>query len=354
MKLFGLSLFEKVLSPVSSVSPLSSSLPGSGGWFGVVKESFAGAWQQNVEIRTDMVLTYSAVFRCIGLISSDVAKMRIRLVQQQPSTGIWLEASNPAFSPVLRKPNRWQNRIQFYTSWMESKLVHGNSFVLKERDQRNVVTALYVLSPELVTVLVAPDGAIYYELRTDQLAGVPDPRVVVPASEIIHDRWNTLYHPLVGTSPIHACGLAATQGLRIQQNSAKFFANGAQPGGILTAPGAINAETAARLAQHWDQNYGPGGARAGKVAVLGDGLTYESLTMTAVDAQMIEQLRWTAEMVAAVFGVPAHKIGVGAPPVVGSNVEALDAQYYSQCLQITHREHRAVSGRGARPGAGLR
>ena len=67
--------------------------------------------------------------------------------------------------------------------------------------------------------------------------------MIVPAREIIRDRYNCIYHPLVGTSPIWAAASSAAQGAAIQQSSAKFFKNASQPGGILTAPGAISGAT---------------------------------------------------------------------------------------------------------------
>lgn len=300
-----------------------------GGWWSTIRESYPGAWQQNVEVQLDTVLTFPTVFRCISLIASDVAKMRIRLVELTADS-IWVEATNSAYSPVLRKPNRFQNRIQFYTNWMESKLIAGNTVVLKQRDGRRVVVAEYVLDWNRVKPLVAPDGSVFYELQTDHLSGLGD-TVTVPASEVIHDRWNTIHHPLIGTSPIYACGLAATQGIRIQSNSAQFFANGSNPGGILTAPGAIEQETADRLKAYWDENFT--GKNSGKVAVLGDGLKYEQMAVTAVDAQLIEQLKWSSATVCSVFGVPPYKVGVGEAPA-NNNVEALGQQYYSDCLQI--------------------
>ncbi|ACL58957.1 phage portal protein [Methylobacterium nodulans] len=326
MRIFGLTITREKAAPTAS--PVDT----RGGWWGIVREAFTGAWQKSVEVRLDTVLTYSAVFRCVSLIASDIAKMRLRLVSQD-ADGIWTETSSPSFSPVLRKPNRFQNRIQFITSWVESKLIHGNTYVLKERDSRRVVVALSVLDPTRVKPLVAPDGEVFYQLSRDDLAGVSDldAALLVPASEIIHDRWNTLHHPLVGTSPIYACGLAAVQGIRIQTNSAHFFGNGSQPSGILVAPGPVSEENAKRLKAHWEQNFT--GPNVGRVAVLGDGLRYEPMAVKASDAQLIEQLKWSAETVCSVFGVPAYKIGVGAPPAY-TNIEALDAQYYAQCLQI--------------------
>ena len=299
-----------------------------GGWRPVM-ESYPGAWQQNVEVRLDSVLAYSTVNSCITLISNDIAKLGLKLVQRD-GHGIWNEAESPAFSPVLTHPNPFQNRLQFFQHWVASKLAHGNVYVLKERDRRGVVRALYILDPTRVRVLVSDGGEVFYELKRDNLSGLESESVTVPAREIIHDRMNTIHHPLIGVSPIYACGLAATQGLRIQTNSASFFGNGARPSGILTAPGEIKAETAQRLKETWETNYS--GANTGKVAVLGDGLKYEPMMMSAVDAQMIETLKWTAETVANCFHVPYYK--VGGPPPAYNNIEALNTQYYGDCLQV--------------------
>lgn len=324
MRLLGLNITREKAAPGQLAS-----VDRRGGWWPLIKESFTGAWQQNVEIKVDSVLSFHAVFACQTLIASDIAKLRVKLVAQD-SGGIWTETKNPAYSPVLRKPNGFQNRIQFFENWVLSKLQSGNTYVLKQRDGRGVVVKLYVLDPGRVKPLVAENGEVFYELNTDHLAEMKEP-VVVPAREIIHDRFNCFFHPLVGLSPIFANGLAATQGLSIQTNSAKFFGNNSQPGGILTAPGEIKDETAARLKTHWDTNYS--GSNVGKVAVLGDGLKYEAMAVKAVDAQLIEQLKWTAEVVCSTYHVPPYKIGMGALPSY-NNVQALNTEYYSQCLQV--------------------
>jgi HK97 family phage portal protein len=306
--------------------------PDSRGSWRTIYESYAGAWQQNVEVKVDLVLAHSTVYTCITRISSDVSKLRLRLVRDVD--GVWQEAQSPVFSPILRRPNSYQNRMQFFQQWVLSKLTHGNAYVLKERDGRGVVRALYVLDPRLVRVLISDDGEVFYEIRRDNLAGVDSEIILVPAREIIHDRMNAIFHPLVGISPLYAGGLAATQGLEIQMNSARFFKNGARPGGVLTAPGEIKTETAARLKAHWEANYS--GDNAGKVAVLGDGLKYEAMMMKSSDAQLIEQLKWTSQTVANVFQVPPFMVGAAEVPP-NNNVEALTTLYYSSCLQ-THIE----------------
>lgn len=318
--------FARGIAPkAKALRPISTN---GGGWTSLVSESYAGAWQKNVEVRQDQVLAFHAVFACMTLIARDIAKLRVKLVQQD-STGIWSETKNPAYSPVLRKPNSYQTRIQFWENWMLSKLSSGNTYALKVRDNRGVVIQLHVLDPYRVKPLITEDGGVYYEISPDNLSASKT-AITVPAREIIHDRFNCLFHPLVGLSPIYANGLAATQGLNIQNNSASFFGNSSMPGGILTAPGEIADDTAQRLKDYWETNYS--GRNAGKIAVMGDGLKFERLAITAHDAQMVDQLKWTAEVVCSTFHVPPYKIGVGAMPT-NNNVQSLNLEYYSQCLQ---------------------
>jgi HK97 family phage portal protein len=326
MKLFGLEL-TRVQTRASG--GLQAVPDNRGSWWPLVREAFSGAWQRNIEWTTDTVLAHHAVYACITRIAQDIGKLRPKLVEQDDD-GIWSEIENAAHSPSLRRPNRFQNHIQFKESWAISKLTRGNTYVLIERDGRGVPSAFYVLDPSRVTVLVAPDGAVFYELRQDNLAGLDVDRLAVPASEIIHDRMNCLYHPLVGTSPIFACGTAANMGLQIQENSSAFFGNGSNPSGILMSPQAVTVEKSVEMSDLWNARFG--GNKSGGVAVLGGGLTFTQMRMTAVDSQTIEQLKWTAETVCSTFHVPPWKVGIGEQPAY-TKPEIANQAYYSDCLQ---------------------
>jgi HK97 family phage portal protein len=305
---------------------------GGNGWWPVVRESFAGAWQRNYTPRLEDALAHPTFWSCVTLIMGDIAKLRPMLMQED-ADGVGTEVENAAYTPVLRKPNHYQDRIQFISSWLASKLCRGNTYILKERDLRGVVVGTYPLDPTRVRPLVSPTGDVYYALGMDTLSGVGTDAVTVPAREIIHDRWNCLYHPLVGLSPVFACGHAALVGQKMMRNTEVAAENGSMIGGLLVAPGKISADTASKLEEHWNANY-VGGANAGKVAVIGDGLKFEKPNvMSAVDAQIIDQLKWGDEKICATLHVPAYMVGVGPLPSF-NNVEALTQVYYGQCLQI--------------------
>lgn len=321
---FDLTFRRKALPPMRPLSP------SSGGWWPIVRESYTGAWQRDVDLHPDTALSYFAVYACNRLISTDVAKLGLHLVQQD-SNGIWTQTTSPAFSPVLRKPNGYQHIRKFIEQWILSKLIHGNAYVLKQRDRRNVVTALYVLDPTRVTPLVTFDGAVYYQLKRDDLSGLRDETVTVPASEIIHDTMIAPFHPLIGLTPLYASTLAVSQGLSIQGNSKSFFTNGSMPGGIILVPNDITPETASRLKATWETNYG--GENIGRVAVLSNGMTYQATGfVNARDSQLIDQLKMSAEQICSAYGVPPYLVDIGPPPPY-ANFEPLLLKYHSQCIQ---------------------
>jgi len=335
-------VLKKALSPASRRN--------RGGWYSTVREPFAGAWQQNREQATEDILAYPAVFSCISLIAGDIAKLPIKLTRRDENN-IWIEVENPAYSPVLRKPNHFQTRQQFIESWVISLLTAGNVYILKKRDGRGVVVSLYVLNPAQVTPLVADNGAVFYECRPDNLVGTTE-TVTVPASEIIHDRTNTLYHNLIGVPAIYAAALPVLQGREGMESAISFFRNSARPSGILQAPGAVDADTVEQIRNYWAANYTR--QNAGRVAVLADGLTYRPFEQQNFQtAQLLETLRWTAETVAAVFHVPAYKIGAGEIPTSG-NIESENIRYFSEALGARIEAIEALLSEGLGLAAGLK
>lgn len=329
MRLFGFNI-----SVRKSADDIAHWTEESGGWWPIVREGYAGAWQQNITIKRETLFAFTPVYACMTRIATDIGKMPMQMCEQT-ADDIWVKVKR--YSPlgaVVRKPNDYQTPSQFLQQWIISKLIAGNTYILKLRDNRGVVVKLFPLDPTRVRPLITPDGSIYYNLGMDPLSELTDGVATVPSSEIIHDRMPGLFHPLIGTSPIFACSLPAAQGHAMQRSSAAFFKNMAQPSGMLTAPGPINDATAARLKKHWEDNYT--GRNVGRVAVLGDGLKFDPITMTAQAAQAVEQLKLTAEQVCTAFNVPAFMVGVAPAPAI-PGIEALTQLYWSQCLQ-THME----------------
>lgn len=310
-----------------------------GGWRRIL-EPFTGAWQQNIsETRGDLV-TYPTLYACLYRISSDIGKLPFMLTNTTPE-GITRLAPEPqqAAYAVLKEPNNFQTQGQFREYWMLSKLVQGNTYALKRRDQRGQVVDLYVLDPERVMPMVSEAGEVYYQLYIDPLNTIPSnypaANLIVPASEIIHDRCMCVHNPLIGVPPLAAAYWPALKNMKIMRSATEFFANNAQPGGILTAPAGMSDVDAEAVKQYWATNFT--GQNSGRIAIIGADMKFTAFAQKSVDSQMVEQMRYSDEQICQPFGIPPFKVGIGSIPS-GLGVDGLNQLYYADALQ-PHIEH---------------
>ena len=297
---------------------------------GVVREPYMGAWQKNDERVYPSLLASPPVFACVSRIGQDISKCRLNLVQQT-GPDIWEPTTNPAYSPVLRRPNPYQTIARLLEQWITSKLTTGNTIVLKRRDARGVVAQLHVLETASTSTLIAPDGSVFYELRppAHDLTGLwAEDRspVIVPAREVIHDRWNCFFHPLQGLPPLYAAALAARQGLTMQEHATAFFAEGNQPNGILQAPQHTTPERMREIKEGWS-------TRTNGVAVITGDLKYTQLAISSVDSQFVEQLQFTEKQILGVFGMPMVIYNAAEGGAAYGKNESVIQLYHDETLQ---------------------
>jgi phage portal protein BeeE len=123
MKLLGLEISLRRKAAIAG--PVYSSSVFDRGWWPVVQEPFSGAWQRNKPLVMGNALQNATLYRCVSMIAADIAKMRLKLIEQVGR--VWQETTAAAFTPVMSKPNRYQTRIQFFETWLISKLRTGNA-----------------------------------------------------------------------------------------------------------------------------------------------------------------------------------------------------------------------------------
>lgn len=323
LKVFGREL-EFTLKAAAPLSPLTMS---GGGWRTIVDEPYTGAWQKNDPITTESALANPSVFGCVSAISADIGKIAPPLLLQRDDQGFWAETSNSAYTPVLRTPNSYQTAQQFTEQVVLSLLLYGNAYQLKHRDLRGVVDALYVLDPARVKVLTAPDGSVYYECQSNDLAGMPEASqpIVIPAHEMIHARINCFFHPLMGLSPLYAVAGAVSQAQAIQTSSSAFFAGGGRSPFAIVAPTKLDPVSAERTKEQALK------FKTSGTMILELGMQIVPMPTTAADSQLIAQLGWTEETIAKAFRFPISLLNSAKQPPY-ANAEASQLQYKA-CLE---------------------
>lgn len=266
------------------------------------------------------ITRFTAVQTSINIISTDIAKLPCGVYQKLENGGFERVTTHP-LSRLLITPNSYQTRFDFFSQVMISALMRGNAYIFAPTDQRGQVTGLYVLNPDNTTPLVdQTTGDVFYSVGSDPLIPllgsrsqneeVLGQRWNIPERFIINHRLGTFKHPLVGVSPLHSAMTSAITGLNIQGNQSEFFANMARPSGVLKTNEILDESVIARLRTQWTNLFsGSNATNFGGTAVLEQGVSWEQMTMTSTDAQMLETLKWSSQDVASAFRVPGFMLG---------------------------------------------
>ncbi len=111
---------------------------------------------------------------------------------------------------------------------------------------------------------------------------------------------------LVGYSPIAMAKNAIGLAMATEEYGAKFFANGAAPGGVLEHPGTIKDPQ--KVKESWNMAY-QGSSNAHRVAVLEEGMKYQPIGISPEQAQFLETRKFQINEIARIFRVPPHMVG---------------------------------------------
>jgi HK97 family phage portal protein len=169
------------------------------------------------------------------------------------------------------------------------------------------IDGLFLLPANTGTPYVASDGSVFYAAQRDPMQPEPEIDGFFPARDVLHVRVHTPRHPLIGETPLTAAQMSVSAGNAISEHMSGFFQNMTRPSGYLASPRPLKPEIAAKMREEWERAYTAG--NSGKVAVLLDGLEWKPMSITSVDAELIDSYKMTVADIARVYRVPLVIIG---------------------------------------------
>ena len=195
----------------------------------------------------------------------------------------------------------------FRETLMTHLLLWGNAYAQIIRNGKGEVIALYPLMPDRMSVDRDGSGQLYYEytVSTDDAPVVKGNMVRLKPTDVLHIP-GLGFDGLVGYSPIAMAKNAIGMAIACEEYGAKFFANGAAPGGVLEHPGTI--KDPARVRESWQSTFG-GSGNANKIAVLEEGMKYTPIGISPEQAQFLETRKFQINEIARIFRVPPHMVG---------------------------------------------
>lgn len=249
----------------------------------------------------------TAVYSCVRILSEAIAGLPVHLYRYDGSGGKEKATDHPLYFILHDEPNPEMTSFVFRETLMTHLLLWGNAYAQIIRNGKGEVVALYPLMPNRMTVDRDADGHLYYEYQTsqDEAHTMDGSRIRLLPSDVLHIP-GLGFDGLMGYSPIAMAKNAIGMAIACEEYGAKFFANGATPGGILEHPGVVKDPE--RVRESWNSAFG-GSANANKVAVLEEGMKYTPISISPEQAQFLETRKFQINEIARIFRIPPHMIG---------------------------------------------
>ena len=259
-----------------------------------------------VNERTAMQTT--AVYACVRILAEAVASLPLHVYEYQDDGGKKLVHDHPLYYLLHDEPNPEMTSFVFRETLMSHLLIWGNAYAQIIRNGAGRVLGLYPLLPDKMEVQRDDKGNIYYvySRNSDENPMFKEyGNIKLKAEDVLHIP-GLGFDGLIGYSPIAMAKNAVGMTLACEEYGASFFANGANPGGVLEHPGVLKDPSKVR--ESWNSVY-RGVSNAHKIAVLEEGMKYQQIGIPPEEAQFLETRKFQINEIARLYRIPPHMVG---------------------------------------------
>lgn len=259
-----------------------------------------------VNERTAMQTT--AVYACVRILAEAVASLPLHVYEYQDDGGKKLVHDHPLYYLLHDEPNPEMTSFVFRETLMSHLLIWGNAYAQIIRDGAGRVLGLYPLLPDKMEVQRDDRGNIFYvySRNSDENPMFKEyGNIKLKAEDVLHIP-GLGFDGLIGYSPIAMAKNAVGMTLACEEYGASFFANGANPGGVLEHPGVLKDPSKVR--ESWNSVY-RGVNNAHKIAVLEEGMKYQQIGIPPEEAQFLETRKFQINEIARLYRIPPHMVG---------------------------------------------
>ena len=268
---------------------------------------FFGGTTAGKAVNEHTAMQMTAVYSCVRILAETLAGLPLHVYKYNDTGGKEKYLRHPLYKLLHDEPNPEMTSFTFRETLMIHLLLWGNAYAQIIRNARGEVIALYPLMPNKMSVDRDKNGRLFY-LYQRSIEDAPtlgkDNLVYLDPSEVLHIP-GLGFDGLVGYSPIAMAKNAVGLAMATEEYGAKFFANGATPGGVLEHPGTIKDPQ--KIKESWNAAY-QGSANSHRVAVLEEGMKYQQIGVPPEQAQFLETRKFQINEIARIFRIPPHML----------------------------------------------
>lgn len=281
-----------------------------------------------VNVKGKNALKEATVFACIRILSESVAKLPLKIYQDQ--NGIKKATEHHLYSILKTRPNPYMSSFNFFTCLEAQRNIYGNSFASIEFDRHGKVKGLWPVDAQKVEIWIDNKGVLssqnklWYIINLDK-----GKQAKLTPDEILHFKGFTL-DGISGITPLEYLKRLIENGASGAEYINKFFQNGMQTKGIVQYVGDLNPEAEQTFREKFEQ-MSSGLKNAHRISLLPIGYQFQPVSLKLTDAQFLENTELTIRQIAAAFGIKMHQLNE-LSRATHTNISEQQRQFYIDTL----------------------
>ncbi len=277
-------------------------------------------------ITPEIAITSSAVISIITIIAQDTASLPL-LLYARKGRNKFRAYNNPYYRLMHDQPNPEMTSMVFRELIVSHLIAWGNFYAQMITDDAGVVTELWPLRPDRMSVERVEGVKIY---RYQPIGGQPRSFF---GDEIVHiPGWG--FDGLIGYSKIALARNAIGLAISTEKYGSKFFSNGANFDIAITHPGTLSETAFGHLSDSLKEKHA-GIENSHKPMILEEGMSIEKIGIPPDDAQFLETRKFQLAEINRIIGpLPPHMMGdMDKSTSWGTGIDSQEQGYVNHTLR---------------------
>lgn len=265
-------------------------------------------------------LKIAAVFNAVDQISNDLAKIPFG-VYFKNGDDREANTNHPVHKLIAQSPNDYMTPFHWKKTMWTSALLRGNGISVIKVNAAGYPVSLDFVNFDDVYNIYKKDGQILYSIK-----GYDRPLL---SSEVVHLKLFS-HNGIVGVSVITYAAQQLNIALELQDYTATLLENKGISRGVITTDKEAKPEAKLKIINGFRNAMAEKSPE--RVAVLDEGMQFNSISISPKDAQIVELKEVTVEDIARWFNIAPHKIK-SLKQSTNNNIEQQTLDHASDTIQ---------------------
>jgi len=300
-------------------------------WFGArslsrnegvqISEPLSRAAEASEPVNFDTAMQLSAFWAAARLWAETLANLPVKV--QTRAGDNWEDVSSDGLGRLLAtRPNRYQNTVEFFETFVLNHVVFGNAYAMKRYSGDRLVGLVPLNSSQVLPELMK-DGSVVYHYHHDGNVAV------LSQDSVWH--WKMFGNGVIGLSPLAYARNSVSVGLAADKRVGQVYANAGKPSGVLTIDSTLTDDQRKAVREKF-KHLVQGGTDT--LMVLEAAMRFQPISMNPVDIQLLDTRRFQVEDIARFMDVPSVLINDTAnTPAWGSGMGQIMRGWYKRSLR---------------------